>query len=75
MVARYTYDRPTYHIPAAKKTTKNKGNTKKRISRKKPTLTTFLESRLGQKQKQGEDRLSNRTRQNNKVSRQKDGIK
>ena len=42
----YTYHQPTYHLLAAKKATKNKGNTKKPISRiVEKSLKKFLESR------------------------------
>ena len=73
-LARYTYHRPTYHLPAAKKHTKNKGNTKKPITRRrKKVLKICLDSRqeTGQKQKQGEDRMSNMTRQDKKGAERK----
>ena len=64
-VAHYTYHRPTYHLLAAKKEkTKNKGHTKNPAYLQKKK---FKDISGGQKQKK-EDRMSNKTGQNNKTA-------
>ena len=67
-LACHTCYRPTYHLLAAKQTTKNKGHTKKSVSRRNKRLNTFLESRqgTGPKTEKDENKRSKRIRQNNK---------
>ena len=70
-VARYTYHRPTYHLTAAKTKKKKKRKTiQKSLSLEgKQSWMKFLDSRqeTGPKaETRRKDRMSNRTRQNNK---------